>query len=390
MKKYKIIIFDGSFKTTTFINRLVEGLSANNDLYILGFNEEISVKVESVNYIGLGSNDSKLLFVKRAVQLRGYNFLKQIQLIRNLLKGNKKQIQQENLQLAIHAIQPDILHFQWVSVLSYYDQLILPSHTKTILSQRGFHINVRPFIDQENQNFLKNIFSKIDGFHSVSNAIRQNSNEIYKSYNKIDEVVYSGFDYKKIPVKTNSEFSEVIQIISIGRNHWIKDYKTAIKAMALLKNNNIKFHYTIIGVKEDEELLYLVSDLNLKENISFISSVSQEKVFDKMIISDLFLLPSIEEGIANVCIEAMFCKLPVLSTNCGGMKELVEEGITGFIVPTRSPELMASKIEDIKGMYSNQIDAITQKAREKVVQQHNTQKMVTDMEALYKKVYEND
>ena len=53
----------------------------------------------------------------------------------------------------------------------------------------------------------------------------------------------------------------------------------------------------------------MIDDLQLNNYIHLISKVSQQKVYDMMSASDVLLLPSIEEGIANVCIEAMFCKL---------------------------------------------------------------------------------
>jgi len=382
----RIIVFEGTFKTTTFINRLVVGLSSKHDVYILGFNETLNTKLPGINYVGLGSNSSWFTFIKRSLQLRGFNFLKQLELFGLLLKREKKKIIASNLQLAIDAIQPDIIHFQWVGVLSYLENLKLSKKTKTVFSQRGFHINVRPFVDANNMNFLKEIFPKIDGFHSVSKAIREKSKEIYNSDSKIDHVVYSGFDYKNISVKSKSEISDVIQLLSVGRSHWKKDYKTAIKAMAILKKENIAFHYTIIGVQEDEELLFMRSDLGLTKHVSFVSNINQQEVYCKMIASDLFLLPSIEEGIANVCIEAMFCNLPVLSTDCGGMTELIEDNTTGFITSTRSPEKIANKIKEISKVGSKELDLITFKAREKVMKQHSVTKMVTDMELLYSNI----
>jgi colanic acid/amylovoran biosynthesis glycosyltransferase len=383
----KIIIFDGTFKTTTFINRLIEGISMNHDVFVIGFEESIKKKLDNVTYIGLGSNSSKLLFIKRSILLRRFKLLKQFTLLILLLRGNKQQIKEKNLQVAIDLIQPDILHFQWVSVLSFYKNMKLPKQTKTVFSQRGFHINIRPFINSVNSQFLKEIFPEIDGFHSVSKAIREKSKDIYCSESKIDLVVYSGIDYKNIPVKLSSKLSDVIQILSVGRNHWVKNYKSSMNAMAFLQNKNIKFHYTIIGVQEDEELLFMRSDLGLTTHVSFVSNISQQEVYRRMVASDLFLLPSIEEGIANVCIEAMFCGLPVLTTNCGGMSELIDDNKTGFIVPTRSPKSIANKIEEIKNISNTELKKITIKAREKVEKQHNANKMIADMETLYKRVY---
>jgi colanic acid/amylovoran biosynthesis glycosyltransferase len=386
----KIVIFDGTFKTTTFINRLIKGLCLNHEVFVLGFNESVKSKITGVHYVGLGSNTSKLTFILRSVMLRGFNFIKQFKLVIQLLKGLKREISQDNFQLAIDAIQPDIIHFQWVSVLSYFKYLQLPTHTKTILSQRGFHINVRPFINIDNMLFLKDAFQKLDGFHSVSKAIQKKSNEIYASPLKIDHVVYSGFDIDSIRFKNTWNTNKKIQILSIGRDHWKKDYRSAILAMSILKEKKIPFHYTIVGVKNSEELLFLVNDLHLKDNISFLDSISQGKVYEKMLDSDLFLLPSVEEGIANACIEAMLSKLPVLSTDCGGMPELIEDNKTGFMVPTRSPEAIVDKIELFSKLKKGTISQLVNTAYEKVKIQHNIEKMVSDMISLYKKVYENN
>ena len=386
----KIIIFDGTFKTTTFINRLIEGLANEHEVFILGFNENTKTKIAGVHYIGLGPNTSKLTFLLRSAKLRGFNFNRQFKLVLQLLKGLKREISQDNFQLAIDAIQPDIIHFQWVSVLSYLENLKLPNCTKTILSQRGFHINVRPFINQDNKMFLNEVFSKLDGFHSVSKAIQEKSNEIYASASKIDDVVYSGFDTDSFRHKTSWNILRNLKILSIGRDHWKKDYRTAVLAMYLLKERKIPFHYTIVGVKNSEELLFLVNELNLTDSVTFLNSIPQEEVYEKMLESDLFLLPSVEEGIANVCIEAMLSKLPVLSTDCGGMSELIVDGETGFLVPTRNPKALADKISIFSKLQEIDILQLVNAAYIKATTQHTSKQMVDGMISLYKKVYENN
>ena len=386
----KIIIFDGTFKTTTFINRLIKELSSKHEVYILGFNESVKLKITGVHYIGLGSDTSNLTLVLRSAMLRGFNLIKQFKLVLQLSKGLKTKIFQDNFQLAIDAIQPDIIHFQWVSVLSYFKDLQLPTHTKTILSQRGFHINVRPFINLDNMLFLKDAFQKLDGFHSVSKAIQKKSNEIYASPLKIDHVVYSGFDIDSFRFKNTWNISKQLQILSIGRDHWKKDYRTAVLAMYLLKERKIPYHYTIVGVQKSEEILFLVNDLDLKDNITFSDKIPQGKVYEKMLDSDLFLLPSVEEGIANVCIEAMLSKLPVLSTDCGGMSELIVDGETGFLVPTRNPKALADKISIFSELQEIDILQLVNAAYIKATTQHTSKQMVDGIISLYKKVYENN
>jgi colanic acid/amylovoran biosynthesis glycosyltransferase len=383
----KIIIFDGSFKTTTFINRLIEGLANEHEVFVLGFNENTKTKIAGVHYIGLGSNTSIITFIIRSLQLRGFNIVLQCKLFLQLFNRRKNTIRNENIQMAINTIQPDILHFQWVSLLVYLEFLKLPKHTKTILSQRGSQINIVPFIDTYNKKLLNRFFKKIDGFHSVSAAIQKKSNLIYNDTNKIDEVVYSGFDIGNFPCKGYNQFDKKIRVLSVGREHWVKDYRTAILAMDLLHKNNIDFHYTIVGVDKSEELLYLVSELGLKNQITFIDRIPQKAVYKKMIASDLFLLPSIEEGIANVCIEAMLCKLPVISTNCGGMSELIIDNKTGFLVPTRNPQAIVYSTLALLSKDAKEVDKIVSNAYMKALKQHSITSMVRGMEELYRNVF---
>lgn len=386
----KIIIFDGTFKTTTFINRLCEGLAKKHEISIIGFNEQVHKKIHNVSYICLGSNNSKIRFLKTSIALRGGNIKQQLNLFSLVCKGKKRKIKEENLQLVVNKMQPDILHFQWVSVLSYLDKLVLPKKTKTVFSQRGFHINVRPFINNENMQFLKGIFPKIDGFHSVSSAIQDKSNKIFSSSYKVDKVVYSGFDFKNLPVKKNQDRGGVLKIISVGRNHWKKDYATAIKSMFLLKKKGLDFVITIVGIEQDEELLFLVNDLGLSENVKFIKKIPQQSVYELMCGSDVLLLSSIEEGIANVCVEAMFCKLPVISTNCGGMEELIRHNETGFITPVRDAKEMAVKLVDFSLKTAQELILITDRAYDFVSKQHSSEKMVNDMDELYNYVHRID
>ena len=382
----KIVIFEGTFKTTVFINRLLISLSKNNQVFVFGFNENQKKKLKNIKYIGLGSNNSKLKFVLRSIQLRKLNIIKQLILLFNLLLKRKKSILKLNVQIAIDRIKPDIVHFQWTSMLKYLSELTLPSKTKTIFSQRGYQINILPFLNNEHMSFLKKIYKKIDGFHSVSNDIKLTSNIIFNSSNKIDHVIYSGINKLNIFAKTNNNFNNEIKIISVGRDHWKKGYRTAINAMIKLKSKNVRFHYTIVGVEANEELLFLIKEFNLSKNITFISNISQSKVYQMMYNSDLFLLPSLSEGIANVCIEAMFCKLPVISTNCSGMSELITDYKTGFLVPTRDSLAIASKIEEILKIDSDLIKQIVDKAYEKVIFQHNEERMSKNMINLYREV----
>ncbi len=390
MQKLKIIIFDGSFKTTTFINRLAKGLSQRHEVFILGFSNTIKNKIPNVRYIDLGSSQhlinllwqSKWLALKKL--LKTGNFSSFFKTIINILSVNKKQLQQDNFNTALLLIKPDIVHVQWQSLIPWCEEALAKQEFKFIISQRGYQSNVRPFVDQENFNYLQKWYPKFSGFHSVSKAISQVGDEIYFSKNKIDKVVYSGFDFSALNYNTKYQKKEPLQLLSVGRPHWVKGYPEALLACKKLKEKNVEFHYSIIGAADNnEELLYLLNDLNLQEEVTLLPKIPQEEVYINMSQASVLIFPSVIEGLPNVVVEAMAIGLPVISTQCGGVEELILHDKTGWLVPVNNPEAMAQSIIDFSNLSLLKIEEIRQQARHKVEQQHQEQQMVKDMEDLY-------
>ena len=98
------------------------------------------------------------------------------------------------------------------------------------------------------------------------------------------------------------------------------------------------------------------------------------------------MLPSVEEGIANVVLEAMALKTLVLSTNCGGMGEVIQDGLNGYLIPIRDSEAIAKKIIQISKIGEHEKKKVQNKALETIQSQHTTKLMVDGMINLYKSV----
>jgi colanic acid/amylovoran biosynthesis glycosyltransferase len=394
--KLKIVIFDGSFKTRPFINTVIKSLGKKHKLYVLGFDNSVINKIEGVTYVDLGTQSNKLNLLKRSLvfvfkNLFKKNGIKDFQtFIKLMLRFDSSGLKHFNFNKALAQIKPDIVHVQWLSLLPYCETILNSKSYNVVLSQLGYQLNVRPFVDAENEIYLKRQYPKIRGFHSVSHAIKEKSNLIYTSPSKIDKVIYSGFNFSRFPSVCFYEKQETLQLLSVGRPHWIKGYDYMIKACEDLKKNQIDFHYTIVGARGNEELIYMINDLNLQDYITITDSLPQKEVYQLMINSSLLVLPSLAEGIANVVIEAMAIGLPVLSTRCGGVIELVTDNETGLLVPIRDANSLSKKIQDFHTLPLDKINALRVSAREKVEKNHNIEKMTTDFEDLYYKCLQNN
>jgi N-acetyl-alpha-D-glucosaminyl L-malate synthase BshA len=75
---------------------------------------------------------------------------------------------------------------------------------------------------------------------------------------------------------------------------------------------------------------YLVRRKNLQKDVIFLGK--QDQVYEKLCVADLFLQPSQLESFGLAALEAMACEVPVIATNAGGMPEVIENGVDGFLV----------------------------------------------------------
>lgn len=383
----KIALFNGSFEVPTFVGRLLEGLTERHQVYLLGFNEKLNSPIPQVRYIPLGSNSSSLSLIRtslfwawKAYKVKGlFRFVFQV-------PKNKKALQQHNLQAFIKSEKVDIVHLQWHSLLSWFEAYPNKQDCKWILSQRGYQLNVRGMVDPENHALLKQLYPQLDGFHSVSEAISRTGDQVWKAPTKIDHVVFSGIPVQDFSYAPNKERGATLNLLSVGRAHWKKGYADGLRACAQLQKEAIPFRYRIVGAAGDEELLHLVRSLSLEDRVELLPKCTQEQVYQYMQAADLFLLPSLEEGIANVVKEAMALGTPVCSTDCGGMTEVVKDGITGWIAPAGQPDQLARSILRFQQTPQEEVDSIRKQARELIAAQHTVAEMVTGMEALYQEV----
>lgn len=385
----KVAVYSGEIPSTTFIERLIDGLYLSNDMDVYLFGRLKAVKpvyekpVTIVSYrrtvgqVCLGLWYRALFLTKpglwRKFKKTGHNA--------NM--GLKQRLKFWGKVLPVVYTELDVFHIQWAKNLEewiFLEQL----GVKVICSLRGAHINYSPLADAELAQKYRELFRLCSGFHGVSEAIVTEAAQ-YADIRPKSRVVYSGLDLDDFSFNHKTELLPPLKIISIGRPHWKKGYHYALDACRQLIEHGLDFSYTIVGGKT-EELQYLVSDLNLKFHVHFRDKLSIEGVKEAISKHNMLLLPSVEEGIANVVLESMALGTPVISTDCGGMNEVVKDGITGFLVPVRDADAIAEKIRYVAALTKQDIEAICANARQIVEKNHQKSQMVDGMIGLYKSV----
>ena len=356
-KKIVIAVYSGSIPSSLFIENLIRLVADDNcKVLIFGKGENINYKNNNIIVHRTPSGFlKKLIFVTFQIFLisltRPRRFIKLAINYRRLPKSDSI-INMLSKTLPVIINLPDIFHIQWAKSLPYWYFLKEVFQIKIILSLRGSHIHYAPIADKNLAKQYNFYFPKVDQMHAVSNHIVSKAIKYGADKKKI-KVIYSclNFDlirkYKKNQLDTHKPY----RFISVGRSHWVKGYHYSLSAIHRLIQKNILIQYNIICNNEpSEELLFQISDLSLEKNVIVQKLSSQEQVYKKMKESDCFILPSVNEGISNAVIESMLIGLPVISSNCGGMEEVIRDGDNGFLYENRDVNKLEKTLETVMNL----------------------------------------
>ncbi|ELC8443058.1 glycosyltransferase [Clostridium perfringens] len=130
--------------------------------------------------------------------------------------------------------------------------------------------------------------------------------------------------------KIKNKKSEMITIGLIGNfSSKYKGLETAIKSLAILKENNLNVKLEVLGLGNKEKYEKIASKLGVEENV-FFNGIYQDKdtVFKWLDYIDIYIQPSYVEGMPRATIEAMSRGCPVAASNVGGLKELINPTLT--------------------------------------------------------------
>ena len=385
----RVIIYNGNQSPTTFVNALAVGLAKQLDYVAMaGKNDRISTRiVNGVYRLSTGSNSKLIqiaLFIKYYLIIGSKKRLSILHVLHDYSISEK--IRLFTLYASLLKQNPDIVHIQWANSISLF-RPILKNHCnwfKIIVSFRGYLNNITPFVNEKVKIEFSELLPLADGYHAVSQNILNNATTLGIDVSK-SAIVYPAVQDDLLQKTLDRHSNEKLQILSVGRDHWKKGYRVAIDAMYKLKAEGIKFHYTIVAGGEKEELRHQIHDLHLENEVTLIDNLPHAKVFEQHAKSNLFLLPSFEEGVANVALEAMALGTPVISTNCGGMQEVIENGVNGYIVPLRRVDAIVCAVKEYMKLTPIQKRDIIANARDTIATKHVISEQINQMIKLYNK-----
>ena len=206
----------------------------------------------------------------------------------------------------------------------------------------------------------------------------------------------NGVDIKRFqPMPRNRRLREELAISDdapvigiVGRLTDQKGHVYLLRALPLLLTKSPALRCLVVGDGElREELQKFAVDLGLTEHCLFLGV--RHDIPEVLAAMDLLVLPSLSEGMPYVALEGMAMGKPVVATAVNGVPELIQDGVTGLLVPRKDPVALVKAIEIV--LANPHVAASFGLAARRLVEQtYSTERWIDQMESLYESLVDHE
>ena len=207
---------------------------------------------------------------------------------------------------------------------------------------------------------------RLDVYHTftkpLSKSIWDNASYVIANSNSLKATCKKFFPAKEIFTITNGIDTELfyphpdknhnpgeVQLLFVSRLMLQKGVDTLIKTCHILNERGIKnFKLTVVGEGYLKKMMFsLIDKYKLKDKINFLGWKDLEELPDIYRNADIFILPSVMEGMSSVCLQAMASGLPIVTSRVKGFEEILEENINGLYAEYNDAEEFADALEKL-------------------------------------------
>lgn len=249
---------------------------------------------------------------------------------------------------------PVIIHMQG-SMPSYHNVMYPPKYSKwSKICYDTLHFNIK--------NIIRSLFSEKKSRQRKEREIRiLQSNKYYFGRTEWDKSIVKLFSpsskyfvcneaLRDSFIKTKEYWqphnNKVITICTTGSGGLWKGFDVILKtANCLKKYTDLKFKWKLIGGIQNKKYLEWMENLSFSDNcVEFLGILNDIQIKETLLASDIYVHPAYIDNSPNALCEAMYLGLPCIASYVGGIPSIIQDGISGLLVPVNEPYYLAQKI----------------------------------------------
>jgi colanic acid/amylovoran biosynthesis glycosyltransferase len=262
---------------------------------------------------------------------------------------------------------------------------------RLVTSFRG--ADVTRYVKSRGEGVYRGLLRRGDLFMPVSQDFARRIERMGADPRKV--VVHrTGIDLRLFAYRSRAAGSTPLHLVTVARLVEKKGIEYVVRAVARLAAEGADVRYTIVGDGVlRESLARLAGELGVSECVHLAGWRPQREVRDIMDRADVLVAPSVtaasgdQEGIPNAVKEGMALGLPVVSTQHSGIPELVEDGVSGFLVPERDDHALAASIRTIRDS-ADLRRSMGRAGRTRVEREYDIERLNDALEAHYERLLE--
>lgn len=249
------------------------------------------------------------------------------------------------------ALGPEIVHFEFAALAKGREFTGALLKSRVVVSVQGYDVS---YIGLGDPNYYSSLWRQVDAVHAVSHGILGRAQRRGLPEDAFARVVYNGLDTATFSdasrhhVDVTGTPTRPLCLLSVGRLHWQKGFDFALQAVRRLVDEGYHMEYRIVGDGDMRDaLLYSIHDLGLENTVRLVGSCGADEVRVQLRWADVLVHPAISEGFCIAVAEAQAMGIPVVVSDAQGLRENVEDTITGFVVPRRDPAQLSRRLGDL-------------------------------------------
>lgn len=279
----------------------------------------------------------------------------------------------------------DIVHIHTASRRSFWRKRLYinkcyKKNKKIIVHVHGGAF--KDFYEESNNNSKRRIIETLN----KANKIIVLSKEWKKFFEKIVdenkiEVIYNSVE---VPDDFKKDFGKK-RILFLGRFDEKKGIFDLLDVMTEIAKIDSDAKLYIGSNERKEKVNRIIKEYKLNNSVEYLGWIDEKLKKEVLKEATIFVLPSYYEGMPMSVLEAMAYKNIVISTNVGGVPEIIENGYNGFLIEPGDKKELFNKIE--KNINGNELEKISNNARNTIDERFNLKKKIKDLIDIYKSLF---